>query len=52
MSERLLVVGREFSARFHSVSDPQGIGAWAAEMLSPVNWGLQPFKFVRLYGRR
>jgi hypothetical protein len=21
----------------------------AAEMLSPVNWGLQPFKFVRLY---
>lgn len=21
----------------------------AAEMLSPVHWGLQPFKFVRLY---
>ena len=21
----------------------------AAEMLSPVSWGLQPFKFVRLY---
>jgi hypothetical protein len=22
----------------------------AAEMLSPISWGLQPFKFVRLYG--
>ena len=28
---------------------PKGTVLGAAEMLSPITWGLQPFKFVRLY---
>jgi hypothetical protein len=28
---------------------PKGSVLGAAEMLSPITWGLQPFKFVRLY---